>query len=91
MSTPTTIDTTRPAVPFGRLVRVEFRKMTDTRAGRTLVAVTAALMLLAAAIMVLVAGTNDKFDATASDFASVQQFVSLLILPVFAAPRRPRC
>jgi ABC-2 type transport system permease protein len=83
MST-TTIDTTRPAVPFGRLVRVEFRKMTDTRAGRTLVVVTAAIMILTAAIMVLVAGTNDQFDATASDFASVQQFVSLLILPVFA-------
>jgi ABC-2 type transport system permease protein len=80
----TTIDTTRPAVPFGRLVRVEFRKMTDTRAGRTLVIVTAAIMLLTAAIMVLIASADDNFNATASDFASVQQFVSLLILPVFA-------
>lgn len=79
-----TIDTTVAGVPFGRLVRVELRKMTDTRAGRTLVIVTAALMLLTVGIMLLVAGLDDSFDATASDFAGVLQFVSLLIVPVFA-------
>lgn len=78
------IDTQRPGVPFGRLVKVELRKMTDTRAGRTLVIVTAALMVLTVAILLLVAAKNDDFDATASDFAGVLQFVSLLIVPVFA-------
>jgi ABC-2 type transport system permease protein len=34
--------------------------------------------------MVLTAALNDKFNATASDFAGVLQFVSLLIIPVFA-------
>lgn len=85
MSTPAVaIDTQRPGVPFGRLVKVELRKMTDTRAGRTLVIVTAALVILVTAILVLVAALNDDFDATASDFAGVLQFVSLLIVPVFA-------
>lgn len=79
-----TIDTTVAGVPFGRLVRVELRKMTDTRAGRTLVIVTTALMLVTVGIMLLVAALDDTFDATASDFAGVLQFVSLLILPVFA-------
>lgn len=78
-----TIDTTRPTVPFGRLVKVELRKMTDTRAGRTLVIVTAGLMILTVAIMLLVAALNDSFNATAADFAEVLQFVSLLIVPVF--------
>ena len=33
--TTATLDISRtPAVPFGRLVRVELRKMADTRAGR---------------------------------------------------------
>lgn len=83
MSAPA-IDTTRPGVPFGRLVRVELRKMTDTRAGRTLVIVTAGLMILTVAIMLLVAALNDSFNAKAADFAGVLQFVSLLIIPVFA-------
>lgn len=40
------IDTTRPGIPFARLLRVELRKMFDTRAGRWLmisIAVTAAI------------------------------------------------
>jgi ABC-type transport system involved in multi-copper enzyme maturation permease subunit len=78
------IDTQRPGVPFARLVRVELRKMTDTRAGRTLVIVTAALMIVTVAVLLLIAALNDDFDATASDFAGVLQFVSLLIVPVFA-------
>jgi ABC-2 type transport system permease protein len=83
-TTSTMIDTTRPAIGFGRLVRVELRKMTDTRAGRALVIITLGLVLLAAGIMLLVAALDDGFGATASDFAGVLQFVSLLILPVFA-------
>jgi ABC-type transport system involved in multi-copper enzyme maturation permease subunit len=78
-----TIDTTLPGVPLGRLVKVELRKMTDTRAGRTLVIVTAALMVVTVAIMLLIAALNDSFDATAADFAGVLQFVSLLVVPVF--------
>jgi len=80
----TVIDRTRAGVPFGRLVKVELRKMADTRAGRTLLIVTVAMLVLTVAVMLLIAGLNDDFNATASDFASVLQFVSLLIVPVFA-------
>lgn len=80
----TTIDTTRPGVPFGRLVRVELRKMTDTRAGRTLVIVTGAIVVLTVAVILLVAALNDSFNMSADDIAQTLQFVSLLILPVFA-------
>ena len=44
---PTTLDVSNtPAVPFGRLVRVELRKLADTRAGRWLLISIAALTLL---------------------------------------------
>jgi ABC-type transport system involved in multi-copper enzyme maturation permease subunit len=79
-----TIDTNRAGVPFGRLVGVEFRKMTDTRGGKTLVTITGGLILLAIAIMVLVQALNDGVQLTANDFAGVLQFVTLLIVPVFA-------
>lgn len=83
MST-TLIDTSRPGIGFGRLVRVELRKMTNTRAGRALVIITIGLLLLAAGILLLTAALDDSFDPSASNFATVMQFVSLLILPVFA-------
>lgn len=78
------IETGVPGVPFGRLVSVEFRKMTDTRGGKALVIITGALLVVAVAIMLLVAALNDSARLTANDFAGVLQFISLLILPVFA-------
>ena len=52
---PPTLDVSRPrAVPFGRLVRVELRKMADTRAGRWLLISIAALTLLVLVIQLAV-------------------------------------
>lgn len=79
-----TIDRTRPGIPFSRLLKVELRKMLDTRAGRVLVFATIGLLVVTVAIMLLVSALDDNFTATANDFAGVLQFVSLLIVPVFA-------
>lgn len=49
------IDVNRPAVPFGRLVQVEIRKMFDTRAGRWLMISIAILSLIAAGSVILFA------------------------------------
>jgi hypothetical protein len=62
MSTTTehvTIDTTRPDIPFARLVKVELRKMFDTRAGRWLMISIAVLSVLAAVAVILFA--EDSF------------------------------
>ncbi len=52
---PTLIDVDRPAVPFGRLVQVEIRKMFDTRAGRWLMISIVALSVIAALSVILFA------------------------------------
>lgn len=50
---PATLDVSgTPAVPFGRLVRVEFRKALDTRAGRWF---TSSIVLLSLAVVVIYA------------------------------------
>lgn len=85
MSTATTvIDTTRPGVPFGRLVRVETRKMFDTRAGLWLMIVTGGLMLLTMVITLLVVGFNDNASITASGFSQIMTIPLSILLPVFA-------
>ena len=48
-----------PRVPFGRLVRVELRKMADTRAGRWLLISIVALTLLVLVIQMAVVLGND--------------------------------
>lgn len=82
---PTTIDTERPGVPFGRLLRVEVRKMFDTRASRWLAISTAILLVLVSAIVLLVVGLNDNASVSSSDwFLGVMVSVLSLLLPVFA-------
>jgi ABC-type transport system involved in multi-copper enzyme maturation permease subunit len=57
---PTTLDVSRtPAVPFGRLVGVELRKLADTRAGRWLLISIAALTLLVLIIQMAVVVGQD--------------------------------
>lgn len=54
-SAPTTLDVSQTAsIPFGRLVRVELRKLADTRAGRWLLIAIAALTLLVLVIQLAV-------------------------------------
>ena len=82
---PVTIDTERPGVPFGRLLRVEFRKMFDTRASRWLVISTGILLVLVTAVVLLVVGLNDGARVSSHDwYTNVMVSVLSLLLPVFA-------
>lgn len=69
------------AVPLGRLVEVELRKLVDTRSGRWLLIIQALLMVVASAIVAIVAAAND--DALAfMDFTAVAGAVMGMLLPV---------
>ena len=64
----TTLDVSQtPVVPFGRLVRVELRKLADTRAGRWLLISIAALTLIVLIIQLSVVVSQDV-NATYADF-----------------------
>ncbi|MGZ5410199.1 MAG: hypothetical protein ACXWDJ_09430, partial [Aeromicrobium sp.] len=70
MSTAThveTIDMTRPGIPMSRLVKVELRKLVDTRAGMWLLISIAALSALVMVILIWVLAANDE-SATFEDF-----------------------
>jgi len=73
-----------PRVPFSRLIRVEARKMTDTRAGFWLLLITGLMLVATAVVALLVVLLNDfkpGFDTWATQFMVIP--LSLL-LPVFA-------
>lgn len=82
---PMTLDVSgTPRVPFGRLVQVEARKMTDTRAGFWLLLVTGLLMVGVAGIALLVIVLND-LGVSYMDWATqIMVFPVSLLLPVFA-------
>jgi ABC-type transport system involved in multi-copper enzyme maturation permease subunit len=74
-----------PRTPFGRLVKVELRKMFDTRAGLWLGLITAFLILLALAIPQLVVALNDSLTISANVFLTQIMTIPLsLLMPVFA-------
>jgi ABC-type transport system involved in multi-copper enzyme maturation permease subunit len=78
----TTLDISQTArVPFGRLVSVEFRKLTDTRAGRWLLISIAALTLLVLIIQMAVVVGQD-IDATYPDFMQGANAPMGILLPV---------
>ena len=70
-------------IPFWRSVRVEARKMVDTRAGVWLLVMTALLVVAAAAVTLLVVLLND-LDLTAGDLTQIMAVPLSLLLPVFA-------
>ena len=83
--TPRTLDVqSTPKVPFTRLVRVELRKMTDTRAGRWLLGVTVGVLVLVAGIIVTVAAFDEDFTMSLSDWQGVLTFLTTLLLPTIA-------
>jgi len=87
MSTTTTnptIDLSVPPVSFGREVKVEVRKMIDTRGGVWLFALTGVFILLAMGLTLLVIGLNDDVTITAGGFAEVMALPVSILLPVFA-------
>jgi hypothetical protein len=71
-------------VPFTRLVKVEVRKMLDTRSGFWLMLVTGILLVLVAAIVLLVIGLNDDAEASSYDWSQILIIPLSLLLPVFA-------
>lgn len=74
-----------PRTPFGRLAKVELRKMFDTRAGLWLGLITAFLILLALAIPQLVVALNDSVTISANIFMTQIMTIPLsLLVPVFA-------
>jgi ABC-2 type transport system permease protein len=79
---PMTLDVSgTPAIPFGRLVRVELRKAFDTRAGRWLVGVTAGVALVADLVIAIVVATqNDSLEY--GDLVAGAAFVCSILLPV---------
>jgi len=87
MSTATTptldVSGTAP-VPFGRLVTVELRKMTDTRAGRVLLVVTAGLLALLFGLVLLVVALTDSGRPSASDWINILSIPVSMLVPVLA-------
>lgn len=86
MSTTTqpTIDLSRPGIPFSREVRVETRKMFDTRGGLWLFIITGALLLLVMALVLLVLGLNEDATITATGFSEAMTLPVSILVPVFA-------
>lgn len=70
-----------PAVPLARLVRVELRKMVDTRAGAWLLGIIALVTLAAVVIFGLAANDGDKTFFNFSAFTGTPQG---FLLPVMA-------
>ncbi|TYQ14454.1 UNVERIFIED_ORG: hypothetical protein L601_000100001910 [Gordonia westfalica J30] len=77
------IDVDRPGIPFARLVRVELRKLVDTRAGFWL---TASIGVIAAVIMVamLIANRNDPGNLNLGEFFGMMNIPTAIILPILA-------
>jgi len=73
-----------PRVPFGRLVSVEARKMTDTRAGFWLLLVTGLLLVATAGIALLVIVLNDFNPGFGTWTTEIMVLPLSLLLPVFA-------
>jgi ABC-2 type transport system permease protein len=74
--------TGQPGVPFGRLVTVEVRKLTDTRAGRWLLIAILALTPLIVAIMLITAAPQDLTYDKFVDFTQTPQKILLPILGI---------
>lgn len=70
-------------VPFGRLVRVELRKMYDTRSGFWLLLLTGLLLVLAAAVTLLVTLLSDV-SISAGTVSQIMVVPLSLLLPVLA-------
>lgn len=71
-------------VPFSRLVRVELRKMLDTRGGFWLLALTLIFTLLTVALVLLVVGLENSTGAPAiMDWVQILSLPLSVLLPVF--------
>lgn len=83
--TPPALDLSATApTPFGRLVRLEWRKMMDTRSGFWMLVATGILLFLALGITLLVAALDDGTRLSASAFGEIMSIPVSLLVPVFA-------
>jgi len=75
---PMTLDVSGTApVPFSRLVKVEIRKMLDTRGGAWLLGLTLLFLALTVAIVLLVVGLTDETGSP-----SIMDWVQILVIPL---------
>lgn len=81
LAAPATIDTTRPNVPMSRLVKVELRKLVDTRAGFWLVVSIGIMAAVITAGLLIFADPKDQNYAT---FFGVMNIPTGIVLPVLA-------
>jgi len=81
---PVTIDTARPGVPLGRLVKLELRKMFDTRSGFWLMMSIAIVALIATVSVILVQAFADDPNVSYETFGGAVGFPMAVILPVIA-------
>lgn len=71
-------------VPFTRLVRVEWRKMLDTRGGFWLLVTTGILLLITVGLVLLVVVlTDEPLEIGAGGFSQILTIPLSLLLPVF--------
>lgn len=71
-------------VPFSRLVRVEWRKMLDTRGGFWLMVATGILLVITVGLVLLVVAlTDDPLEIGAAGFSQILTIPLSLLLPVF--------
>ncbi len=73
-----------PPVPFARLVKVEWRKMLDTRAGLWLLIISAGLLALISGIVLLVVALADVTPPTANDWLNIMTIPVSMLVPVMA-------
>lgn len=80
---PTSLDVSRtPAIPLSRLVRVELRKMVDTRAGMWLMIAMVAISVAAVTIFGFAAQAQDKTFGNFMSFAATPQGYLLPVLGI---------
>jgi len=68
-----------PGIPFARLVRVELRKMVDTRAGRWMLIVMSAVSLLVVLVNLI---WGDRESLNFSSFVALTTFPLIVLLPI---------
>lgn len=80
---PVAVDTRRPGIPMSRLVKVELRKLVDTRAGFWLMA-SIGIISLAVMIGMLVGNKNKPENLSFGDIFGLMNIPTAIILPVMA-------
>ncbi len=84
-ASPAPVRTGRPGVPLARLVRVEVRKLVDTRAGRWLLGVTAGIAVALVVAFLVWGSAKDSSYAGLLGLAALPLSVLLPVLGIMAA------